>query len=124
MLILWQFPNRGFDDDRDKKTLADVNNMLPDHTLYHKPRKSRGGGGVCVIIKKGFNVMVHDIPDFKSFDLLDMTIVSGSSAMRLFTIYRSSYSSCGNKMTAPMFLTFFSTLLESVALISMPVALV
>ena len=74
-------------DDRDKKTLADVNNMLPDHTLYHKPRKSRGGGGVCVIIKKGFNVTVHDIPDFKSFDLLDMTIVSGSSAMRLFTIY-------------------------------------
>jgi hypothetical protein len=111
-------------DDRDKKTIADVRNMLPDHTLYHQPRKARGGGGVCVIIKKGFSVTVHDISDFKSFDLLDMTIVSGSTAMRLFTIYRPQYSSRRNKMTTPMFLTEFSTLLESVVLISTPVALV
>ena len=49
-----------YGDDRDKKTLADVNTMLPDHNLYHKPRKARGGGGVCVIIKKGFTVSLHE----------------------------------------------------------------
>ncbi|XP_072044960.1 uncharacterized protein [Amphiura filiformis] len=34
-----------YGDDRDKRTIADVKSMLPDHDLYHQPRKSRNGGG-------------------------------------------------------------------------------
>jgi len=95
--------------------------MLPDHDLYHQPRISRTvGGGVCVLIKKGFRVKHHDGQDFGSFDYLDMTVTSGAQALRLFTLYRPPYSK-RNKLTTTMFLEDFSTLLESIILIPGPI---
>jgi exonuclease III len=105
-----------YGDDRDKRTIADIRNMLPDHELYHKPRKSKTvGGGVCVIIKKGFQVTVHAPKTFKTFDHLDMTITSGPSAFRLFTLYRPQYSR-RNKLTTSMFLEDLSSLVEAIIL--------
>ena len=43
-------------DERDSRVLADLHNALPDFNIISIPRVKRTGGGVCVILRKGFQI--------------------------------------------------------------------
>ncbi|XP_071959538.1 uncharacterized protein [Antedon mediterranea] len=98
-------------DDRSNRAIADIKNTLPDFELLHRSRNHSTGGGVCVILRKGFLATANSGPIFKSFEYIDITITAKSSSCRLYIIYRPPYSR-NNKITTKMFFSDFSTLLE------------
>ena len=76
-------------DSRDHLSRADIGNTLPNYQVYHDPRKDRTGGGICVILLKGFEVSVNQTPTFSSFELMDLTISSKmQQSFRLLVFYR------------------------------------
>ena len=104
-------------DGRDDPVLADVKYTLPHFDIHHIPRLKRKGGGVFLLAHSGLSVKQNDTHHFSSFEYMDSTIYSGSSSVRLFTIYRPPPSK-ENKLTPKMFFEDFSTLLESVSIYS------
>ncbi|XP_072042793.1 uncharacterized protein [Amphiura filiformis] len=110
-----------------------LENALPDHEFHHIPQLTRGGGSVGVLLRKGFKIIVNTPPSFESFEHIDLTVSSNSSAVRLLTktkeikrgtferkwrksIYRPPPSKV-NKLNSGLFFTEFSTLVESVSTI-------
>ena len=69
-------------------TIAETLNTLQDFEFYDVPRPNRTGGGVGVLLRKGFTVKRKAGPLFTSMELLDLEISHGSSLIRLITIYR------------------------------------
>lgn len=105
-------------DDRDNRVLADLANSLLDFNVHHVPRSNgAAGGGICIIIRKGFVVTINKCSVFASFEHMDVTINSTSKSLRLVVIYRPPPSK-KNKTTTSMFLDEFSTLIERLAMIS------
>ncbi|XP_072033073.1 uncharacterized protein [Amphiura filiformis] len=102
-------------DDRDEVPLADIINTLPHFAIHHAPRVNRRGGGVCLIVHRGFNVRLNDIHIFQSFEYLDVLLSNGSSSIRLVIIYRPPPST-ENKLTVKMFMTEFSQRLETLTI--------
>ncbi|KAJ8034276.1 hypothetical protein HOLleu_21042 [Holothuria leucospilota] len=102
-------------DDRDNEVLADLSCYLPNFSVLHCPRSSSRGGGIGLLIKSGFKVKENEAQRFVSFELMDTTISSGSTFLRIITIYRPPPSS-RNKLTPRMFFSEFSVLLESIAI--------
>ena len=101
-------------DHRDNRFLADINRSLPDHLFHHIPRGSRGGG-VGVLLRRGFDIVVNKTQSFRSLEYIDTTITSSSTSIRLLTIYRI-YPSKTNKLTATMFFWGFLCLGRNVYL--------
>ena len=97
-------------DERDNRVLSDLRNSLPNYVLYHVPRKKRGGG-VAVLLRKGFDVAINKPLCFTSFEYIDMMISSGPLSVRLLTIYRPPPSKA-NKTTVMAFFDEFSILVE------------
>ena len=104
-------------DTRDDRALADLQSTLPDFVSYSVPRCSRAGGGVFLLLRKGFRVTQNPCPIFKSFEMGDFTISSVSSSLRLIVVYRLRPNKT-NGLTSDMFFNEFSILLESLATIS------
>ena len=102
------------DDDRCNRALADIKHTLLNFELHHVPRTHSIGGGVCVIVRKGFSVSVNTSLTFGSFEHIDLTITAKSTSVRLFVVGRPPYSK-KNKLTSRMFLADFSTMLECVS---------
>ena len=88
-------------NDRDVITIAEINNILPDHQLIHWPRSSAcRGGGVCVVLRKGLKVMQNTSQlQFALFESLDVTISSGNTPLRLIVVYRPPLSKKNNLLT-------------------------
>ncbi|XP_072048691.1 uncharacterized protein [Amphiura filiformis] len=101
-------------DSKDDKALADLQSTLPDFDSYSIPRCDRGGGGVFLLLRKGFKVIQNPRLNFNSFEMGDFTIASASSSMRLVVVYRLRPDK-KNKLTANMFFNEFPILLESLA---------
>ena len=102
-------------NDRDVITIAEINNILPDHQLIHRPRSGAcRGGGVCVMLRKGLKVMQNTSQlQFASFESLDVTISSGNTPLRLIVVYRPPPSK-KNNLSVDVFMREFTHLLESV----------
>ena len=85
-------------NDPDVITIAEINNILPDHQLIHRPRSGAcRGGGVCVVLRKGFKVMQNTSQlQFASFESLDVSISSGNTPLRLIVVYRPPPSKKNN----------------------------
>jgi hypothetical protein len=100
-------------DVRDDPCLADISNTLPDFAIHQLPRLCKDGGGICVILKKGY--VVKYVPHkFNSFECLELSISSGEKdAIQLFVVYRPSTITINKQ-----FFDEFSTLLESASLAS------
>ncbi|XP_072015955.1 uncharacterized protein [Amphiura filiformis] len=105
-------------DERDNRILSDLKNALPDYVMHHVPRPKRGGG-VAVLLRRGFDIVIN--PSFlaKSFEQMDVTISSKSSSIRLYVIYRP-YPSKVNKFTAKMFFDEFSAFVETCTSLAIP----
>lgn len=101
----------------DDHCIADLLNTLRDYTLFHVPRISSKGGGVAIIVRKGFAVKQNnDDKHFRAFEHIDLTISLGSNSFRLLTIYRPP-PSAKNKLTTAMFLREFSSLTEELIIV-------
>lgn len=96
--------------------IADITNTLQDYQLFHVPRTSRGGG-VCVILRKGYFVNTIDGTVFSSFEHIDLSIASGTANLRLLSVYRPPPSK-KNGLTTQQFLGEFSTLIETLTISS------
>ena len=105
-------------DSRDNRALADIHNALPAFTSYSIPRLNRTGGGIFLLLLKGFRVVQNVCQTFTSFEYGDFIISSQSASLRLVIVYRMRYSKKNKNATAGTFFTEFSVLMESLALTS------
>jgi hypothetical protein len=87
---------------------------LPGYSFFSVPRVDRAGGGVFLLLRKGFHVVQHPTSTFRSFELGDFSISSHAASMRLVIVYRMPRSK-KNTATPATFLTEFSTYLEVLA---------
>ena len=106
-------------DGRDTRLLSDLRNVFPDYEFHHVPRSTRGGG-VGVLLQKGFHITVNNPNPLTSSEHMDITVSSNSSAVRLLTIYRSPPSE-SNELKHNEFFTEFATSLEMVSSLPTPV---
>ncbi len=100
-------------DNRDDPTLADIHNTLPDFSSYSIPRVGRKGGGVLLLLRKGFNVQQNVSPSFTAFEHGDFTISSHSASLHLIIVYRMRHTK-SHPASVGTFISEFSTYLESV----------
>ena len=106
-------------DQRDNRVLADLKNALPHFDLHHIPRKKRGGG-VAVLLRKGFNIVSNtSVTSFKTFEHMDLTISSKSSSIRLIVVYRPPPSKA-NELTKKGFFEEFERLVEILSSLATP----
>ncbi len=103
-----------YGNEKDDCTLADVNYTLPNFDFVQSPRRSRKGGGVAFVVKKGYSTVVNEAAVYQSFEHMDVTITQRSSSIRIFNIYRPTPSKI-NKATQSDFLEDFSAFLETAA---------
>ena len=96
-------------DSRSDRALAHIRNTLPNFELHHIPRTNAKGGGVCMILRKGFTVTVNKGVAYNTLEHLDLTINVKSSSVWLFVVYRPPYSK-KNKLTTRMFFSDFLNL--------------
>ena len=89
---------------------------LPNYQFFHKPRAQRGGG-VGVILRKGYDTHELVSNQYSSFEHLDLAISSGSTNLHLLSVYRPPPSK-KNKLTVAKFMNDFSALLESIIISS------
>ena len=75
------------------------------------------GGGVGVLLRKGFTVKQITTSSFKSMEYMDLSVTTSNSSLRLLTIYRPPPSK-KNKTTHNMFLNEFSVLLKDLAVVT------
>jgi len=64
-----------------------LDGFLPDYNFLHKPRAQRGGG-VGVVLRKGYETRELVSNRYSSFEHLDLAISSGSTHLHLVSIYR------------------------------------
>ena len=95
------------------RAVADITNTLPDHQLFNKPRIGRGGG-VCVILKKGYSVKQLTLPSFRSFEYIALSVSCGSTCLCIVAVYRPPPSK-KNGLSADIFFNEFPILIENLA---------
>ena len=105
------------DCQRDIMFLADLENALPDFNILHSPRAGMPGGGVCVILRKGFKVDVNRGMDFASFEHMDITVECGGKLLRVIIIYRPPPSK-KNRLIPSLFYEEFSQMIELESLVT------
>ena len=98
--------------DKDNISLASISNTLPGHEFIHSPRLGTTGGGVGILVRKGFTVTRNESLHFRSFEYLDVTLKTSSTGyFRVVVIYRPPPST-RNKLSPSIFFDEFSSLLE------------
>ena len=60
--------------EKDNKVIKDL--TPADYKFVHLPRKSRRGGGVGLVYRSSFKVVVNRRDDMKSFEFMDVHISS------------------------------------------------
>jgi hypothetical protein len=95
------------------RAVTDITNTLPDHQLFKKPRIGRGGG-VCVILKKGYSVRKLTLPSFRSFEYIALSLSCGSTCLCIVAVYRPPPSK-KNGLSADIFFNEFPILIENLA---------
>ena len=75
-------------DERDHPVFAHIIATLPDFQMYNFSRIGPNGSGICVIVRKGYEV--KSVPHkFNTFDCLKLSISSCErDVFQLFTLYR------------------------------------
>ena len=63
----------------DSNTVAEILNTLKDFEFHDIPRQNRAGGGVGILLRKGFTVLRRDCIPFTSMEYMDVVISHGTS---------------------------------------------
>ena len=98
--------------DKDNVSLATISHTLPGYEFFHTPRLSSVGGGVGVLVHKGFHVIRNEPLHFRSFEYIDIIVSNTSTGHFRFVIIYRPPPSTRNKLTPAMFFDEFSSLLE------------
>jgi exonuclease III len=102
-------------DQRDDPVIAELTNTLKEFNLHHVPRLGRSGGGVALLVKKGFDVRISDhIRKFISFEYLEADIGIGNKTFHLLIVYRPPPLKKTGTSTN-LFFVEFSQILEELA---------
>ena len=96
-------------------TITEIINTLADFVFLHIPRSAGTGGGVGILLRKGFEIKQNETSEFQSFEYIDLSVTSYKRTIRLVPIYRPTPSK-KNKLSSSMFFNEFSTLLEDLAI--------
>ena len=107
--------------EKDNKVIKDL--TPADYKFVHLPRKSRRGGGVGLVYRSSFKVVVNRRDDMKSFEYLDVDISSSGNSTKLVIIYRPPTSK-KNKHSYDDFLVEFTGFIEHYALMTTRFAIV
>nr|XP_054757867.1 uncharacterized protein LOC129263982 [Lytechinus pictus] len=101
---------------KDDHTMASFRSILPHLNFHHLSRVGAVGGGIGLMVHKGYVLKVNERSSFTSFEYMDCTL-SGSSGymLRLITVYRPP-SNKRNGTSPLLFLEEFSTLVETLCL--------
>ena len=89
------------------------------YTCVHVPRKDRRGGGIAIILKKGYKTNIKPSNTYSTFEHMIVSIVSANlCTITLMVLYRPQIPACTfPRATTPKdFLTEFDLLLEVVSL--------
>ncbi|XP_072044964.1 uncharacterized protein [Amphiura filiformis] len=100
-------------DGETTQSLPTSPKALSDYDIHQLPRIGQRGGGICVILHKGydFTSVTHT---FDTFECLELSISSSQrDALQLFVLYRP-----GSTSPSKLFFEEFSGLLESATLAS------
>ena len=73
---------------KDKSTVAKIQDLGYD-VKFQPRRGSRRGGGICVLFKPDLNVSKCNIKSYKSMEVMQTTIKSSQSLIRVSTFYRT-----------------------------------
>ena len=95
----------------DDSSITEILNTLKTYSFVHVPRESGKGGGVGVFYSKQLSITMNSDNVFKSFEHINLNVVSGKLNTHLIVIYRPLPSK-KNKLTTSMFFTEFHDLLE------------
>ena len=105
--------------EKDNRTIADIQKIFPHFDFLHIPRKSKTGGGVCVLLRKGFQVCQNNDSDdsFRSFEHIDPP---SALVQVLFYWWRSTGHHHLRKTSSryQTFLLSFSTRLEPLTFVN------
>ena len=110
--------NIGEKDNRVIKHLTHA-----DYKFVHLPRKSRRGGGVGLVYRSSFKVVVNRRDDMKSFEFMDVDVSSSGNSMKLVITYRPPPSK-KNEHSYADFLVEFTGFIEHYALMTTRFAIV
>lgn len=83
-------------------TIAEILNTLQDYEFVHLPRSTGKGGGVGVLLRKGFMVRQNEATSYTSMEYIDLSITWSNTLIRLITVYRPPPSK-KNKLTTSLF---------------------
>ena len=95
----------------DDSSITEILNRLKTYSFVHVSRESGKGGGVGVFYSKQLSITMNSDNVFKSFEHINLNVVSGKLNTRLIVIYRPPPSK-KNKLKTSMFFTEFHDLLE------------
>ena len=101
----------------DKTIISDICPL--GYTCVHVPRKDRRGGGIAIILKKGYKTNIKPGITYNTFEHMIVSIVSANlCTITLVVLYRPQIPACTfPRATTPNdFQTEFDSLLEVVSL--------
>eukprot|EP00057_Strongylocentrotus_purpuratus_P003585 XP_003726953.1 PREDICTED: uncharacterized protein LOC100892737 [Strongylocentrotus purpuratus] len=94
--------------------MTQIKTTLPNYEFHHVPRSgNKKGGGVAVLLRRGFNFTRNLLIQVETFEYIDLTVNSATgSPIRLVLIYRPPTS--GKKRNSPSdFINELSVLMET-----------
>lgn len=94
--------------DKDQKTIRDL--TPSGYEFVHRPRKTRGGG-VGLLYRSSFKVTLNKKQATKSFEYMDLDVVSGGRSLKLVVIYRPPPSG-KNRLRNADFIQEFTNFME------------
>ena len=106
---------------KDNKIIKDL--TPADYKFVHLPRKSHRGGGVGLVYRSSFKVVVNRRDDMKYFEFMDVDVSSSGNFMKLVIIYRPPLSK-KNKYSYADFLVECTGFIEHYALLTFRFAIV
>ena len=103
------------DDITDRAILGEI--IPPGFNILNVPRKDRSGGGVALIFRDCFQVVLKPSNQCLSVECLDVELKLSSSVLRIVLLYCPEPKT-GNSGTSNSFLEIFSDLLDDLFLAS------
>ncbi len=90
---------------------ANFSSSISGFASHHVPRCKRRGEGLAILIRSNLKLVKNTWDSFKSMEIMDYNIHSGSDLMHVILVYRPPYSST-HKITVKTFLNEFGILME------------
>ena len=72
--------------DKDNIVVGDI--TPPGYEIHHVPRPHHKGGGVALVTNSSFKSKKEKVTNFKSFEVIEMKVLSKKDCIRIAVVYR------------------------------------